>query len=520
MARKWTFRISLAILLLAAGTAVFLYTRFQDRFPGFAVDINIKNHRPTPLRAGFAALPITPTVPDEWQDVNGDARFVEEDGDTWTDGNSNGRFDAVWMAGFQNRRAAQGVHDDLWARAMVVEDDSTRIALVSLDAIGFGNDDVIRVRKLIADSTGLDYVIVASTHTHESPDLMGLWGESEYRSGVDPAYMHMVQQQAARAVEMAVANLRPAVFRIGQDLSGAKPLVMDTREPQVMDEGLLLLQALDATTGRTLGTLVQWANHPETTWNENLQISSDFPHYLREAVEKGIYAGDSLLVPGLGGVCVYVNGAIGGLMTTLPDFGVADLASDSVFLEPTFRKAAAQGRRIAALALGKFHSDSLLTRVDSAAIRLRASTIELPLDNKLFRLAAALGVLDRGMSGWMKLRTEVAVWRLGPATFLHQPGEIYPEIVNGGIEQPEGRDFEISPVEVPCLRDLMPGTFKFTVGLSNDQIGYILPKSQWDESPPYTFGMTEAPYGEINSVGPETGPLVYKALVKILEEVR
>jgi hypothetical protein len=520
MARKWISRLSLALLLLAAGFAVFLYTRFQDRFPGYSVDINIKNDRPTPLRAGFAALPITPTVPDEWTDANGDARFVEEDGDTWTDGNGNGRFDAVWMAGFQNRRAAQGIHDDLWARAMVVEDDSTRIALVSLDAIGFGNDDVIRVRKLIADSTGLDYVIVASTHTHESPDLMGLWGESEYRSGVDPAYMHMVQQQAARAVEMAVANLRPAVFRIGQDISGAKPLVMDTREPQVMDEGLLLLQALDAATGQTLGTLIQWANHPETTWNENLQISSDFPHYLREAVEKGIYAGDSLLVPGVGGVCVYVNGAIGGLMTTLPDFGVADLASDSVFLEPTFRKAAAQGRRIAALALEQFHSDSLLTRVDSAAIRLRASSIELPLDNKLFRLAAALGVLDRGMSGWMKLRTEVAVWRLGPATFLHQPGEIYPEIVNGGIEQPEGRDFEISPVEVPPLRDLMPGTFKFTVGLSSDQIGYILPKSQWDESPPYTFGMKEAPYGEINSVGPETGPLVYKALVKILEEVK
>jgi hypothetical protein len=32
--------------------------------------------------------------------------------------------------------------------------------------------------------------------------------------------------------------------------------------------------------------------------------------------------------------------------------------------------------------------------------------------------------------------------------------------------------------------------------------------------------MKEAPYGEINSVGPETGPLVYKALVKILEEVK
>ena len=59
------------------------------------------------LRVGFAEVPITPEVVDEWVDVNDDAQFDPEI-DTWSDGNGNGRFDPVWIAGFQKKRAAQG----------------------------------------------------------------------------------------------------------------------------------------------------------------------------------------------------------------------------------------------------------------------------------------------------------------------------------------------------------------------------------------------------------------------------
>jgi hypothetical protein len=516
---KWLKRIALALILLILGAVIFLYTRFQDRFPDYTVDLDVKNSPTAPLKAGFAALKITPEIPDTWTDANHDAQFNEKDGDAWKDGNGNGKFDPVWMAGFQNRRPAAGIHDDLWARAVVLDDGTTRLAIIALDAIGFGNDDVIRVRELIPETAGVDYAIVCSTHTHEAPDLLGLWGSSEFKSGTDPRYIRYVQVQAAKAVEEAVKNMRRAKLRFAQDLTGAKEIVMDTRKPDVLDEGLRLMQAVDAETNATLGTLVQWANHPETTWNENLLISSDFPHYIREAIEKGIPTGDSLAVPGLGGICVYFNGAIGGLMSTVPDFGVKDPFLDTVFVEPSFEKARAQGQRVALLALRQLRTDSLVFPLETGPIRLRATSFELPLDNRLYRLAAALGVLDRGLTSWFNLRTEVAAWRLGPATFLHQPGEIYPEIINGGIEKPDGQDFALDPQEIPPVRDMMTGTYKFTIGLSNDEIGYIIPKSQWDEDPPFTYGLHEAPYGEINSLGPQTGPLVYKMMKKILEEV-
>jgi hypothetical protein len=520
--KKFLSRFLLAATLLLAGAAVFVYTRLQDRFPGYIVDIQPSRQPPAPLKAGFAAVPITPAVPDTWTDANGDARFVESDGDTWQDGNGNGRFDAVWMAGFQNRRPAQGVHDDLWARAMVLDDGHTRLALVVLDAIGFGHDEVIRVRRMLSETAGVDYVIVTSTHTHEAPDLLGLWGESEYQSGVDPAYMALVRKQAARVVEDAVAALRPAVLRFAEEPAAAADLVMDSRPPMVPDPGMQLLRAVDAETGQPLGTLVQWANHPETTWSGNLLLSSDFPHFLREGMEKGVDVGDSTVVPGLGGICLYVNGSVGGLMTTAPDFGIRDPFRDTVYVVPSFDKARAQGQALALLATRALTDTTGVEQpsdLSEGNILLCARTLELPLDNPLYRLAAGLGVLDRGMSGWFRLRTEVAAWRLGPATFLHHPGELYPEILHGGIAAPAGGDFSLPPQEVPPLRSLMPGTYRFNVGLSNDEIGYVIPESQWDEAAPFTYDFHEAPYGEINSVGPKTAGLLYRQLTEVIDQI-
>jgi hypothetical protein len=141
-----------------------------------------------------------------------------------------------------------------------------------------------------------------------------------------------------------------------------------------------------------------------------------------------------------------------------------------------------------------------------------ARTIELKIDNTLFRLAAALGLFGRGQPRLNTIRSEVAVVTFGDASLACVPGELYPEIANGGIERPQGADFDIGPVEVPSLRELMPGRVKFLVGLANDEIGYIIPKSEWDGEAPWLYGSAERHYGEINSLGPETGPQIHAAL--------
>ena len=246
-------------------------------------------------------------------------------------------------------------------------------------------------------------------------------------------------------------------------------------------------------------------------------VSSDFPHFVREGIENGVYHGDTLKKAGIGGVALYVNGAVGGLMCTHPSLAVKDPFTGEEFSEPSFEKAAAQGKQLSLLALNAMEKPAAV--VDSAGISLVVRTIRLPIKNILFRLATAIGVMDRGTVGWMKMRSELSVFNIGPLSFVTIPGEIYPEIMNGGVENPDGNDFGLEPAEIPPVREMMPGEFKFVLGLANDEIGYIIPKSQWDVKAPFAYGREKAQYGEENSPGPETAPLLHHTLREMIEEL-
>jgi hypothetical protein len=515
---KKFFKIfGILVLVLIVGLLFWIKSNLKDRNPGYKADMKIISEKPGQLSAGFAAFPITPEVPDRWTDANDDCKYNPKDGDTFTDGNGNGVFDPVWIAGFSNSKAANGIHDDVWARTMVIDDGKTRVAIVVLDAIGFMNDDIIDARSRIPAEAGVTYTIVTSTHTHEGADLMGIWGETPFKSGINNEYMEYVKNQIAASVTAAVKNMRPASLSISEDLTGAIPLVKDTRAPEVFDSGLRLIKAIDKENGATLGSLIAWADHAETLWSQNLLITSDFCHYVREGVEKGVFNGDSLVKPGIGGVAVYINGAVGGLMTTHPSLTVKDPITGQEFKEPTYEKADAQGKTLSLLALNAMEKPAEV--IDSAGISLVVRTLSLPIENTMFKFATALGVLDRGTTGWMKMRSELSVFKIGPISFTTIPGEAYPELINGGIEAPEGRDYQIEPLEVPSVREMMTGKYKFVFCLANDEIGYIIPKSQWDVKAPYTYNRNDSPYGEENSLGVETASTLHKNLKEMLGEL-
>jgi hypothetical protein len=278
-----------------------------------------------------------------------------------------------------------------------------------------------------------------------------------------------------------------------------------------------MIKAVDKNNGEVLGSLVAWADHPETLWSQNLLVSSDFPHYVREGVEKGVFNGDSLMKPGIGGICVYINGAVGGLMTTHPSLPIFDPFTGAEYNEPTYEKTEAQGKHLAMIALNAMENPNEV--IELGAISAIVRTLPMKIDNIMFKLGAALGIMNRGTVSWMKMRSELAVIKIGPISMVTIPGEIYPELVNGPIDSPEGNDFGIQALEIPPIREMMPGKYKFIVGLANDEIGYILPKSQWDEKAPYTYGREKSPYGEENSLGPNTAALIHTNLKEMLSEL-
>jgi len=62
----------------------------------------------------------------------------------------------------------------------------------------------------------------------------------------------------------------------------------------------------------------------------------------------------------------------------------------------------------------------------------------------------------------------------------------------------------------------MAGRERFVLGLCNDELGYIIPMSEWDEQPPFAYGRTGPQYGEINSTGPRTAPLLLDLFADLL----
>jgi hypothetical protein len=413
----------------------------------------------------------------------------------------------VYLAGFDTNRKATGVHDELWARAMAVSDGRQKIAIVAVDLIGFFHSDVLEARELLRQKVPGAVLVVASTHGHEGPDTLGLWGKGRFSSGVDPGYLDRVRRTIAETAAEALSRMKPGRLVLGKTRTPG--LVEDGRLPRVIDDTLVAMQVLGED-GATLGTVVDWSSHPEALGGKNTLVTSDYPYYLRTRMEER-----------LGGTCVFLVGSIGGLMTPL---GLSLNGADGRPVPAdTFALAQAVGERAADAALEALKTGRPSV---SSALEHRSATVFVPLENRLFRLAIFLGVLDRQVwSGGRPatslfgdtFRTEIGYLRLGDAEALLVPAEIYPELVLGKIQDPQdpGADFPGAPRE-RALFTLLRSDYRLVVGLANDEIGYVIPRSQWDAKAPFAYGRKEDQYGEINSVGPAVAARLAEAYARLL----
>ena len=143
----------------------------------------------------------------------------------------------VYMAGFGMDRQAKKVHDPIMARAVVLTDGTKKIALVSVDVVGLFLPVVERIRGQLK---GFDYVCVSSTHNHEGPDTLGLWGSGPFKSGIDPEYLKKVEAGVVSAVTAADKAKQPARARIGSAKGG--DLITDNRLPVVKHEELVAIR--------------------------------------------------------------------------------------------------------------------------------------------------------------------------------------------------------------------------------------------------------------------------------------
>jgi Neutral/alkaline non-lysosomal ceramidase, N-terminal len=515
------------------------------------------------FRAGFSALTINPTlIETEWTDHNDNGRFdgaidqpvgdPADCGETtclepFNDSNGNGIFDAVWMAGFSSATPMKSIHDDIWTRCLAVEKSGTTVAICTVDLIGYFKSEVDKIRaRLVAEGVDIDYLVVNSTHNHQSPDTMGIWGPNMFNSGVDPQYMELIVEKTVEAAQQAIDNMVPAKLTVAagdtkdaevmfeQPIHFREGLAGDYRDPIITNQTMTIMQFKTGADNSALGTVLHWSNHPEMMEQQENAQTSDYPHYIRERLEEK-----------LGGTAIYWTGALGGLITphefvgpVLDDSGnpIEENGAPVAAENRSWEQLRSYGTLIADFGIGLLESaEEIATPV---GLTYKAKEIFLPVQNSELVLGFSLGIMytsafdesgasigegDSAFAGnKVYALTEVGLVKIGPVAILTLPGEIFPENWIGvpeGVNDPARREefwwdtsevhnepYEISIVWKPLFEDV---EFPIELGLANDEIGYIVPHQDYDNDAP-------GHYEESRCLGPRTERMLDETIRELL----
>lgn len=427
----------------------------------------------------------------------------------------------VWLAGYGFGRKASGVHDPIMARCVVLADGKEKVALISVDLVGLQYPEVQAIRAKLPDYR---YVLVSSTHNHEGPDVIGIWGSWPFHRGVDDGYLQLLVERVSQLATETAGKLAPAEVRFGT--AEDDTLLNDSRQPYVKDGVLRVLHFTQpGKPDKPLGLLVQWNCHPEALGSKNTLLTADFP-----------CATVARLKQKLGCPIAFFSGAVGGLMAPPRGGRIKDVEGNELH-GGDFEYARVYGEAVADLAL-QAQQNATPTRLTPFAIS--ASKLYVPVTNAMYRVARAAGVLKREGFTWtgdanrrgdpltaenadqkMAVETEVACLRLGEVHLAALPGELYPELVYGKFQEPAepNADYPDAPLE-PTVAHLVPSPKWLLFGLANDEIGYLIPKRQWDRVAPYAYGRKEGQYGEINSCGPEAAAIVMEGLRRCIATMK
>jgi hypothetical protein len=464
------------------------------------------------LKVGEASIAITPFGPNaDWDggitesgvwgekftDSNQSGRwdvgepFEDDPGNSAIDQSSRGKYDGIYLAGFGQNRPATGKHDDLWARAIVIEYEAVRIAIVSIDLIGYYSKanyyGLAEIQKLVDPKLGISEILIASTHNHEAPDTIGPWGVNPLSDGKYPKYLRFVDRQIARAIAKAAASTVRAVMKLGRTDPRTSPSIagMQTRThgrpPTFYDEELRVIQFLEASRPippRVIATVVNWNTHPESMENRNTLITSDFPHALREAVEKK-YGGSAIYISGdLGAVEIIGDSNNKRGDRTRFDGKDFPLKPENNRPDYTFERTEAIGRDVAQAVV------DALDRSEWSPVKgidLRKSILRAPMDNAGYLFLASKGVLDTMPplrdGDNPEIETTVYAITIGDAQIVTVPGELFPEVFYGvdKHKRDDCPEADTKRPSEPSVRDRMRKKYKFVFGLCPDEFGYIVP---------------------------------------------
>ena len=346
---------------------------------------------------------------------------------------------------------------ELTVRALVFEQEGTRVAIVSADFLGFPATLGNRVRAAVTNIPA-NNILIGATHTHSAPDCYG-FPDGQGGTAMEPKYLKTVCARMAEAINEAVGKLQPARIKVATGEAKGK-IAYNYYAEQLYDPRCSVIQALDGS-DRPIATLVNYAIHPEVLGSRAGICSPDLigPLYDR----------------------IFMNSAQGGMVTAdnrQKDGGEARKWEECIRI----------GTLLADEALRIVHDTPELP---SPKLFCAARSISFPVDSPLMRsLLKELPGAPPTPDG--KLTTQMNLLNLGNVQILTIPGEALPNI---GY----------------YLKRKMRGKHNLLFGLTNDAFGYILTKEDFDSFKRYA-------YVTRTSLGERTGQILVDEALEFINE--
>ena len=203
-----------------------------------------------------------------------------------------------WMTGFAARvLPTTGVHDPIMARAVLIDDGGTRLAIVSCDLLGFASAAVAEMRSRIAAKTSIPAgnILICCTHTHSGPSSMPLRG---WLAVVDEQWLEEAKTRIVELVSSLPDRLEPALFAYGS--TSVPGIGYNRQDPARHTDEELIAISFERKDGSAIATMINYATHAVVLGPKNLEYSGDFPG-----------ATARQLGAARGGVGMYLQGACG-----------------------------------------------------------------------------------------------------------------------------------------------------------------------------------------------------------------
>ena len=217
---------------------------------------------------------------------------------------------AIATAGYGNRRGKTftSVHDSIYVRAMVIDNGTSVVAIVTADLLIIPPTVTAVLEKELPEiDFSLNNTFLGATHTHNS---IGNWGQgaTEFIYGdYDDSIVHFIADKIKLCITKAKGDLKNAKMKIGTVPLGSA--VQNRLDKKSTVDSLIRVIEIHRSDSST-GILLSYTAHATCLFSRNLELSRDYPGVLVDDLEKKGYS-----------FAMFMAGAVGSHGCHPPEFG-------------------------------------------------------------------------------------------------------------------------------------------------------------------------------------------------------